>query len=412
MPPTILILELGAVVIGLAILARLAGGLGLSPIPLYLLAGLAFGEGGLFPLVTAEEFITIGAEIGVILLLLLLGLEYSADDLIGNLRVGLPSGVLNVVLNFTPGFVAGLLLGWGVVPALFLGGITYPTSSSVMAKLLGDLGWVGNRETPVVLSLSVMEDLTMALYLPLMAILIRGGQGMGFGLLSIAIAVTVVIAVLHLARWKGSALSRVLFSRSDEVLLLTILGLALLVAGAAEVLQISAAVGAFLVGIAISGPAADRARILLTPLRDLFAAVFFIFFGFRVDPTAITPVLGVALLLAVGTALTKLLTGWWSARQSGVGVRARWRAGALMIVRGEFSVAVAVLAVGAGVEPRLAPLAVTYVMALALLGPASAQLVEPVVLWLRRRRTGGTGTRVEPGAAGPAAGRPPQAEEG
>lgn len=98
-----------------------------------------------------------------------------------------------------------------------------------------------------------------------------------------------------------------MFTRSDETLLLSILGVALLVAGVAEHLQASAAVGAFLVGIALSGPAADGARQLLTPLRGLFAAVFFVFFGLEIDRASIPPVLATAIGLAVIGVATKLL---------------------------------------------------------------------------------------------------------
>src|SRR3979411_2604354 len=115
--PSRLLLELGAIVFSLGVLGRLARLVGLSPIPLYLLAGLAFGKGGLLPLTTSEEFLSEGAQIGVILLLLLLGLEYSAAELVGNLRTQAPIGVLNIALNMTPGVVAGLLLGWSPVAA-------------------------------------------------------------------------------------------------------------------------------------------------------------------------------------------------------------------------------------------------------------------------------------------------------
>ncbi len=128
-------IELGLAVVGLAVLARLASRWGFSAIPLYLLAGLAFGKGGLAPLELTENFIHIGAEIGVLLLLFMLGLEYSGDELKANLRVGLPAGVADFVLNFTPGFVAGLLLGWKPLPAVLLGGITYISSTGVIAKL-------------------------------------------------------------------------------------------------------------------------------------------------------------------------------------------------------------------------------------------------------------------------------------
>src|SRR4029453_15598124 len=138
-------------ILGLGILGRLAGRLGLSAIPLYLLAGLAFGEGGLLPLVTAQEFIEVGAEVGGILLLL--GREYSASELVGSLRSAAPAGLVDLVLNFAPGVVAGLLLGWSVLASLVLGGVTYVTSSGIAAKVLGDLGRIGNRETPVVPSI-------------------------------------------------------------------------------------------------------------------------------------------------------------------------------------------------------------------------------------------------------------------
>jgi CPA2 family monovalent cation:H+ antiporter-2 len=128
-----LLVELGAVIFSLGVLGRVARRVGLSPIPLYLLAGLAFGRGGLLPLTTSEEFLSEGAEIGVILLLLLLGLEYSAGELVSNLRAHAPDGLLNIALNITPGVAAGLLLGWHPVAALAMGGVTYAASSGIAA---------------------------------------------------------------------------------------------------------------------------------------------------------------------------------------------------------------------------------------------------------------------------------------
>src|SRR5215216_3124186 len=114
----LIFIELGIVIIGLALLARLANRWGFSAIPLYLLAGLAFGNGGLLPLNLSEAFVHVGAEIGVILLLFMLGLEYTAQELGANLRTGLPAGLLDFVLNFTPGFIAAYWLGWGTLAAL------------------------------------------------------------------------------------------------------------------------------------------------------------------------------------------------------------------------------------------------------------------------------------------------------
>ncbi len=379
-----LLLELGGVLLALGILGRLAGRLGVSPIPLYLLAGLAFGDGGLLPLVTAKQFIEIGAEIGVILLLLLLGLEYSADELLANLRGSAPAGLVDFVLNFTPGLLGGLLVGWSVLAAVILGGVTYISSSGIVAKVLGDLGRLGNRETPIVLSILVLEDLAMAAYLPVVSGLLVGGSLVAAGV-PVAVALATVSAVLVLSLRYGRLLSRLVFSPNDEVLLLLVLGLTLVVAGLAQRLQVSAAVGAFLVGIALSGPAAHGAQTLLTPLRDLFAAVFFVFFGLQTDPATIPPVLAAAATLALITAATKIATGWWAARRAGIAPPGRLRAGTALVAHGEFSIVIAGLAVSAGLEPRLGPLAAAYVLMLAVAGPILARAADPLTTVIRRR---------------------------
>ncbi len=370
------LVELGAVILVLGLLARLGNRIGFSPIPLYLIAGLAFGHGGVFPLVNASDFIEIAAEIGVILLLLLLGLEYSAEELVDSLRSNAPAGVVDFIANFTPGLIAGLLLGWEPIVAVVLGGVTYVSSSGIVAKTLSDLGRLGNRETPTVLSILVLEDLAMALYLPIVTgLLIGGGLFKTATLVGIAV-LTVVIILLSALRY-GRALSRLIGNPNDEVLLLLILGMALLVAGVADKLHVSAGVGAFLVGIAVSGPVAHGARQILTPLRDLFAAVFFVFFGLQTDPSTIPPVALVALSLALVTGATKYGTGWWAARRAGIGKRGRMRAGLALIARGEFSIVIAGLAVSAGREPKLAAVVATYVLILAIVGPIVSRFGSP-----------------------------------
>jgi monovalent cation:H+ antiporter-2, CPA2 family len=371
-------LELGAMVVGLAVLARLASRIGFSPIPFYLLGGLAFGVGGLIPLSFSTDFIAVGAEIGVILLMFMVGLEYTGEELASNLKSGFPAGLMDLVLNFTPGVLAGLLLGWGLLPSLLLGGVTYNTSTGVLAKVLTELDRIGNRETPAVLSISVMEDLAMAIFLPLMAVLLVG-TGVVSGLVSIVAAFATITVVLLLAMRFGGAMSRFMASRSEEVVLLTVFGLVLLVAGLAQRLQISTAVGAFLLGIALSGEIAEQTRVLLGPMRDLFAAMFFLFFGLQIDPATLPPVFLSALLLAVLTAATKVYTGWWAARRLGVATRGRFRAGTALIPRGEFSIVLAGIGVAAGLEPQLGPLAAAYVLLLAISGPILARFSDPLV---------------------------------
>jgi len=368
-----ILIELGLIVIGLAILARIASRWGFSAIPLYLLAGLAFGKGGLAPLNLSAGFTHIGAEIGVLLLLFMLGLEYTGAELVANLRSALPAAILDFALNFTPGVLAGLFLKWKPLAAVLLGGVTYVSSSGVIAKVLSELRRLNNPETPAVLSILVLEDLAMAVYLPLVAVLLAGG-GSARMAMSVSLALAAVLLVLALAVRYGVPLSRVVAHQSDEIVLLTIFGAVLLVAGAAQRLQVSAAIGAFLAGIAVSGPMAEQTHRLVAPLRDLFAATFFFFFGLQIDPATLPSTLPYAVFLGVITAGTKVLTGFWAARQTGVDRRGRLRAGMALVARGEFSIVIAGL--GVGLEPQLGPLSAAYVLFLAVLGPILARAVK------------------------------------
>jgi monovalent cation:H+ antiporter-2, CPA2 family len=379
------LVELGAVLFGLSVLARLAWRVGISPIPLYLLGGLAFGQGGLVPLGGIDEFIHLGGEIGVILLLLLLGLEYSARELVTGLRRSWLAGIVDLVANTVPGAVAALLLGWGAAGALALAGVTYISSSGIVAKVLGDLGRLGNRETPVILSILVFEDLTMAVYLPILTTVLVG-VGWVAGTTAVGAALVAVTVVLIVAMRYGRQISTIVDSPEPEVFLLALLGAALLAAGGAALVQVSAAVGAFLLGIAISGATAENATKLLEPLRDLFAAVFFVLFGLSTDPRTIPPVLGVAVALAVVTTATKMATGWFAGRAYGVGRMGRLRVGAALVARGEFSIVIAGLAVVTGtVDGNLAALATAYVLLMAIIGPIGARFIEPLAARIGRR---------------------------
>jgi CPA2 family monovalent cation:H+ antiporter-2 len=369
------LIELGTVVLALGVMARLAGRLGISPIPLYLIAGLALGQGGLIPVITSEDFIEFGAELGVIFLLLMLGLEYSAKELVQGVRSVAVAGLADFILNFTPGFVTGLILSLGVVPSIFFGAVTYVSSTGIVAKLLDDLGWSGNRETPVVLSILVFEDLAMAVLLPVLGVLALGST-LASAALTVGLAIAVIVVIIALAARSGDRIGSLVFHHSDEVSLLSLFGLTLLVGGLAEGVNISAAVGAFLVGIGVSGDSVGRARSLLTPLRDLFAAVFFVFFGLQTDPGEIPDVALAAIAVAIVTGLSKVAVGWWAARRVGIGRQGRLRTGALLAARGEFSIVIAGLAASLAGGERLAALSATYVLIMAVSGPIAAKLAD------------------------------------
>jgi monovalent cation:H+ antiporter-2, CPA2 family len=369
-------LEIGAVALALAMLARLAGALGITAIPLYLLAGLAVGEGGIVPLDVSADFISLTAEIGVLLLLLTLGLEYSGDELRFGLRNGLKPGVADAVLNFSPGFAAGLLLGWDTSAAVLLGGVTWVSSSGIVAKVLADLDRLGNRETPAILNMLVIEDLAMAIYLPIAGAIVTG-QDAGTTIVTVGVALAAVLVILTAALRFGGHLSGLLASGSDESLLLSVFGLTLLVGGLAQSLEVSAAIGAFLVGLALSGSVQHRAGALIGPLRDLFAAVFFLSFSLQIRPGDLAGALVPAAALALVGGGTKVLTGWFGAGQVGVGPAGRWRAGATLVARGEFSVVIASLGATLADGADLGAIAAAFVLLTALAGPIAARFVAP-----------------------------------
>ena len=184
--------------------------------------------------------------------------------------------------------------------------------------------------------------------------------------------------MLLLAVRYGDTMSRFI-GGNDETIMLTVFGLILLVAGLAQRLQVSTAVGAFLLGIAVSGQVAVRAHGLLSPLRDLFAATFFLFFGLQTDAGALPGALPLALALGFVTALTKIATGWIAAGRLGVATLGRLRAGMALTPRGEFSIVIAGLGASAGVTAQLAPLTAAYVLVMAVFGSILVRMVEP--LW-------------------------------
>jgi CPA2 family monovalent cation:H+ antiporter-2 len=302
-------------------------------------------------------------------------LEYSPKELVGNLKRSAVSGLWDALFNAIPGAVFGLVMGWGWVGALVMAGVTWVSSSGVIAKVLTDLGRLGNRETPTVLSILVIEDLAMAFYLPVLSAVVIGASLLQ-GSITVAVAIGSVLLILFIAVRFGKRISRVFSADHKESLVIGVMGLAMLIAGLAAAVQVSSAVGAFLVGIAISGQVAQNAEKLLQPLRDLFAAIFFVFFGLSTDARDIPVVILPALALAVVTMSTKVASGYLAARRAGIGRPGRWRAGLALTPRGEFSIIIAAMAVGAGVNPLIGPLAATYMLITVIGGPLLARLTD------------------------------------
>ena len=360
--------EIGSVLIALGLAAFLASKLRFSAVPIILAAGLFFGNGGIVELNLSDEFLTLGAQIGSILLLLLLGLEYSAQELVETVKQRKSLGLVDLLANFIPGMAIGLLLGWGLVGGLTLGGITYVSSSGIAAQLIKDGVLVGLSSTKRAISVLVIEDLFLALYLPILSALIAS-VAFVTGLISITVALLIAGAALLLAA-RGLHLPHAPSIMGDSAtLLLTVFGAALLASGLATYIGFSGAVAAFLVGLILTGDVAIVARVRLAPLRDLFAAIFFLFFGLQIDPSEIPQVLVPALLMALIGVGSKWFTAWWAARDLEE-ERASLKMAALLIPRGEFSIVIAGLAAGSTFAKDLQSLTIAYVIATTVVASA------------------------------------------
>ena len=367
--------ELGSVLIGLGIAALIATRIRLSVVPIFLLAGLFFGEGGIVALEVSDDFLDLGAQWGAILLLLLLGLEYSAQELFDSVKARRSLGFIDIVLNFLPGFAIGFLLGWGAPGALALGGITYVSSSGIASQFIKDSRLEGNESTKRAVSVLVIEDLVLAPYLPVLSAILAS-LGVLSGLISISIAL-VITGVALLIGARGFHIPHAPLIMGDSAtLLLTVFGSALVASGVATYFGFSGAVAAFLVGLLLTGDVAIVARVRLAPLRDIFAAIFFLFFGLSTDPADIPSVLIPALVLTFLGVGSKYFTAWWAVRDLSE-KNAQWRAAALLIPRGEFSIVIAGLAATSAFAVELQALTLTYVILTTLVSSIIIRQVNP-----------------------------------
>jgi CPA2 family monovalent cation:H+ antiporter-2 len=359
------LVEIGGILLALGLIAYGAAKIGISAVPFFLVAGLLFGEGGITEFRMSQGFLESAAQIGALLLLLLLGLEYSAREIADAMKqrrsmIGMDA------LNALPGAAIGWLLDWGLVGAVALGGITYVSSSGIASQLIRDAGFQRSEAARRTVSVLVTEDLAIAPYLPLVTALATGIGVIG-GIVSVSVALIITGLVLLLGVRNESAISRLLNAREPNALLLTVFGAALLAAGAATLVGFSGAVAAFLVGLLLTGEVAQAVRVRLSPLRDLFASLFFLFFGLATNPADIPAVLPLALLLTVVGVAGKMFVGWWVAKD--LTDEMSWRrVGAFLVPRGEFSIVIAGLLVAAPFAAELQALTITYVMLTAIAG--------------------------------------------
>ena len=313
------------------------------------------------------------ATIGLVLLLFHLGLEFSLDDLTAGGRKLAMAGAFYLFLNVGLGLLLGTALGWGGRETLVIAGIVGISSSAIVTKLVVELRRLANRETGLLLGIIVVEDVFLAVYLALLQPVLGDSPGGLDAVLTVGRALLFLVLMFAVARWGRRAMGRLLATGDDELLTVSFVGFAIVVAGVAANLGVSEAIGAFLAGQVVAGTVvARRVEHLVLPIRDLLAAIFFFAFGLSVDPSTLPDVALPVAAAVVVTVFGNLVAGVVAARLQGFGREEAANIGLSVLARGEFSLILASLAVVAGLDGRLGPFAAAYVLVLAVAGPLAA----------------------------------------
>lgn len=368
------LLSLGALVLIAGLIARGGQRLGLPTVPCYMAAGILFGPGTPGPvLIESPEDLQLLASLGLVLLLFHLGVEFPVEQVLASGRRLFIAAGFYIGLNVTAGLVLGLALGWGTSEALVIAGALGISSSAIATKLLIELRRLTNAETPVILGIIVIEDLFLAFYLALLHPVLSDAETPLELARDMAVSFVFLALLFALARYGARLIGALIGSREDELLAVLMVGLVVLVAGLAGEVGVSDAIGALMIGLVVSRTEIrDRAERVVTPLRDVFAAVFFIAFGLSIDIADLGPVVVPVAIAATTTFAVNLTAGIVTARLFGFNQRAAANVGLTVLGRGEFSLILATLALAAGLDDRLGPFIALYVLVLAVLSPLLA----------------------------------------
>mgnify|MGYP000873042658 CR=1 FL=1 len=330
----------------------------------YLIAGILVGPHiSIIPTVTESSNVQVWAELGVIFLLFLLGLEFSFRKLLDVGKTAVIAATFEVVLMTALGYAIGLLLGWSTMDALFLGGILAISSTTIILKSFEEMGLKTRLFANLVIGILLVEDLFAVVLLALLSTIAVTRELQGLVLLSqigtllAFLAITIPLGVYLLPRFFRMIRPYL----NEEIRVVISLSLCLLLVLASTSIGFSPALGAFLMG-ALMGETAEgeRAERLLRPIRDLFAAIFFVSVGMLVNLNLVVEHMNLVILLSVVTILGKIAFSGLGAFISGQDRRTSIQCGLSLGQIGEFSFVIAVLGISLGViRPELYALAVS-----------------------------------------------------
>ena len=385
------LLVLGVLLVIAYVLGRLGKLIGLPAIPVYMLVGLmASPHTGWFPLNFESGNVELIAIFGLILLLFNLGLEFDQDEFFGNAGRLLVSGGTYILVNMGVGFAFGFMVGWGTREALIIAGMTATSSSAIVTKLLIELNRLANKETPMILGVTVVEDIFIAIYLAIVGVVLSGETEVWPVVLKLGIAFLFLVAMFTIARWGGRWVSKLFRTKDDELFTILFFGLAVAFGGIGELLGVTDAIGAFLIGLVL-GATKYRARIeqFSLPLRDVFGAFFFLNFGLVLDIGTFGEVLAPVAGAVVLTIVLNVVAGQFVAWLNKLGPQAGINATVILQNRGEFALILATLSLSAGLDERIVPFAGLYVLTMSIIGPilaVNSERIGAVILGTKRKR--------------------------
>src|ERR1700710_2809224 len=334
------LLILGILFVIAYILGRLGKSIGLPAIPIYMVAGLlARPHFNLFPIdFNNTAYIALIAVFGLIMLLFSLGLEFDQDEFFSNAGKLIISGGSYIAINMIAGFAFGFLVGWGTREALIVAGITATSSSAIVTTLLIELNRLANPETPMILGVTVVEDIFIAIYLAIVSVVLSGETAIWPVILKLGVALLFLVTMFAVARFGGRVVSRFFRTKDDELFTILFFGLAIMFGGIGEILGVTDAIGAFLIGLVL-GATRYRNKIehIAIPLRDVFGAFFFLNFGLALNPSTFPEVVVPVLLAVLLTIVLNILAGQFVAWINGMGAQAGINTTVILQNRGEFA---------------------------------------------------------------------------
>ncbi len=371
-----------------AVISVLFRRLGLPAVLGYLLAGLVIGPHLALPLFADPARVAALSEFGVVLVMFGIGLHFSPRDLAAAIpKVGL-IGLVQVSAMLWLGFMLGRAFGWEVLPSIFLGATVAISSTMVVARAIDEYGLPeGARE--LVFGVLVIQDLVAVVLIAALTT-VASGAGLepaelatttagllGFLAVMVLVGLRVVPRVLRLVAAMDHA----------ETLLIAASGLCFGMALLAAKAGYSVALGAFVAGsLAASSGIAGRIEPLIAPVRDLFAAVFFVSVGMMVDPIIVLDVWYLAVLVALLVIIGQLVVVGTAAFVAGHGVRRGLHAGLALGQIGEFSFILAQLGVTTGVaDDQLVPLVVVVAIVTATTTPLAVRHADRIAAWIDRK---------------------------